>query len=92
MINSYLKIAFRNMKRYKVYSFINITGLAIGMAWPLDYVLMRQWLQNFAYRVSIQPWIFLSSAAAALFIALLTISFHVLKAALADPVDSLRYE
>jgi ABC-type antimicrobial peptide transport system permease subunit len=62
------------------------------VAWPFAYVLMRHWLQNFAYRVSIQPWIFLSSAAAALFIALLTISFQVLKAALADPVDSLRYE
>ncbi|MGB2908839.1 MAG: ABC transporter permease [Candidatus Aminicenantaceae bacterium] len=62
------------------------------VAWPFAYVLMRHWLQNFAYRVSIQPWIFLSSAAAALFIALLTISFQVLKAAFADPVDSLRYE
>jgi len=62
------------------------------LAWPLAYILMRQWLQNFAYRVSIQPWIFLLSAAAALVIALLTISFQTLKAALADPVDSLRYE
>ncbi len=62
------------------------------LAWPLAYFFMRQWLQNFAYRVDIQPRIFFLSAAAALVIALLTISFQTLKAALADPVDSLRYE
>lgn len=61
-------------------------------AWPLAYFFLRQWLQNFAYRIDMRFWIFLLSAAAAFGIALLTISFQTLKAALADPVDSLRYE
>jgi putative ABC transport system permease protein len=61
-------------------------------AWPLSYLLMRRWLQNFAYRISIQPWIFLLSAATAFLIALLIISVQILKAALSDPVNSLRYE
>jgi putative ABC transport system permease protein len=53
---------------------------------------MRRWLQNFAYRVDIGPWVFVLSAAAALVIALLTISYQTLRAALADPVRSIRYE
>ncbi len=62
------------------------------IAWPAAYFLMHKWLQNFAYRVAIQYWIFVLSAAIAFFIALATISFQVVKAALADPVKSLRYE
>jgi len=61
-------------------------------AWPAAYFFMHNWLQNFAYRVSIAPWIFVLSAAIALVIAMLTISFQAVKAALADPVNSLRYE
>jgi putative ABC transport system permease protein len=61
-------------------------------AWPLAYFFMRQWLQNFSYRIDIRFWIFFLSAAAAFGVALLTISFQTLRAALADPVDSLRYE
>jgi putative ABC transport system permease protein len=62
------------------------------IAWPAAYLLMQKWLQNFAYRVAVQSWIFVFSAAAAFFIALATISFQVIKAATADPVGSLRYE
>jgi putative ABC transport system permease protein len=62
------------------------------VAWPLAYFLMHRWLQNFAYRIDIRFWIFMLSASSAFGIALLTISFQTLKAALADPVDSLRYE
>ncbi len=61
-------------------------------AWPLSYLLMHQWLQNFAYRVDLQPWIFVLSGVIAFVIALLTISFQILKAALSNPVCSLRYE
>jgi putative ABC transport system permease protein len=66
--------------------------LANAAAWPAAYLLMRNWLQNFAYRVDIRPRIFVLSAAAAFAVALLTISYQTLKAALADPVNSLRYE
>lgn len=61
-------------------------------AWPAAYFLMTKWLQNFAYRVNMESWIYVLSATAAFVIALITISFQVLKAALADPVKSLRYE
>jgi putative ABC transport system permease protein len=53
---------------------------------------MRRWLQNFAYRVDIGPWVFLFSAGTAFLIALLTIGYQTLKAARADPVKSIRYE
>ncbi len=62
------------------------------IAWPLSYLLMRKWLQNFAYQISIKPWIFIISAAAALSVAVITVSFQALKAATTDPVKTLRYE
>ena len=66
--------------------------LANFFAWPAAFVLMQKWLQNFAYRVNIELWIFILAAALAFFIALITISFQAIKAALANPVESLRYE
>jgi len=66
--------------------------LANAAAWPAAYLLMRRWLQNFAYRVEMGPWIFILSAGAALVIALLTISYQTLKAVLSDPVKAIRYE
>jgi putative ABC transport system permease protein len=62
------------------------------LAWPVAYFVMERWLQNFAYRVSIGVGTFLLSALAALTIALVAVSFQSLKAALSDPIDSLRYE
>jgi putative ABC transport system permease protein len=62
------------------------------IAWPLAYLGMTDWLRSFAYRTSIGAWPFLLSGALALAIALLTVSAQAIKAALADPVRSLRYE
>ncbi len=59
-------------------------------AWPLAYYAASQWLKSYAYRMSISPWIFLAAGAAVLSIALLTVSFQAVKAALANPVDTLR--
>jgi putative ABC transport system permease protein len=72
--------------------FINRVLIANLIAWPLAYYAMNKWLQNFAYRISINIWMFLASAAAALIIALLTVSYQSVKSALGNPVDSLRYE
>ena len=66
--------------------------LANLLAWPLAYLFMRQWLQNFAYRIAIGPGVFLLSGALVLLIALLTVSVQSLRAARANPVESLRYE
>lgn len=62
------------------------------IAWPLAYYIMNTWLQNFAYRTSISVLIFVASGAMALVTALLTISILAIKAATANPVESLRYE
>ena len=72
--------------------FVFLVLLANIFAWPTAYVLMQKWLQNFAYRVSMEPWVFVLAAILAFVIALVTISFKAMKAALANPVESLRYE
>jgi putative ABC transport system permease protein len=62
------------------------------IAWPIAYVAMNHWLQNFAYRINIGLGIFILAALLAFVIALLTVGYQALKAARANPVDSLRYE
>jgi len=62
------------------------------IAVPLSFYVMENWLQNFAYRTSISPWIFILSGTAALLIALITVGLHTVKAANANPVKSLKYE
>jgi len=72
--------------------FIKWIALAHLIAWPAAYFLMNQWLRDFAYKTSIGPLVFGYSAGLTLTIAIFAISYHSLKAAFADPVDSLRYE
>lgn len=62
------------------------------IAWPIAYFAMNKWLQNFAYRININIWFFIASGFVALVISILTVSYHATKAALTNPVDSLRYE
>ena len=69
-----------------------LVGLAVLVAWPVAYFAMSSWLRNFPFRTSFNPWIFLVSGLAALIIAFLTVSFQAIKAASANPADSLRYE
>ncbi len=66
--------------------------LANIIAWPLAYFAMNGWLQQFAYRIRIGLWVFALSGILALGIAFFTVSYHTIKAATANPVDSLRYE
>jgi putative ABC transport system permease protein len=66
--------------------------LANIFAWPLAYYFMHRWLEGFAYHTNLNILAFFASGALALFIALLTVSFQTIKAAAANPVDSLRYE
>lgn len=66
--------------------------LANIFAWPISYFAMNKWLQNFAYRINVNLWTFLLAGSFALLIAMLTVSFQAFKAAVANPVDSLRYE
>jgi putative ABC transport system permease protein len=62
------------------------------IAWPLGWWVMNSWLQNFAYKTEIAWWIFLSAGIIALVIALITVSLQSIKAAITNPVESLRYE
>ncbi len=66
--------------------------LANIIAWPVAYMAMRNWLDNYPFRTSLGLPLFLLSAAAALLITMLTVGFQAVRAALANPVDSLRYE
>jgi len=54
--------------------------------------MAQKWLQTFAYRIDINWWMFFAAGAAAVFIAIITVSFQSVKAALANPADSLRSE
>ncbi len=62
------------------------------IAWPVAYLMMNRWLQNFAYQTKVGLWPFLLSALLALIIALFTVSYQSFRAAFTDPVDCLRYE
>ncbi len=66
--------------------------LSFIIATPLTYWFLSGWLENFAYRIAINPLIFLAGGGLSLTIALLTISFHVIKASNANPVKALKYE
>ena len=92
MIKNFFLVAYRNLVKSKLFSFINIAGLSVGMAACVLRWGMHKWLQDFAYRVNIGWWTFLVAAVAALFIALITISFQAIKAAITNPVKSLRTE
>jgi putative ABC transport system permease protein len=75
-----------------VKDFLILVLVANVLAIPAGWLSMNKWLQNFAFRTNMSIWIFLLSGSAAFAIALLTVSFQTIKAATANPVDSLRYE
>jgi putative ABC transport system permease protein len=72
--------------------FLQWVALANILAWPLAYYAMHRWLQNFAFRTRIGWEVFLLSAGMALVISVMTVSYQSIKAASANPIDSLRYE
>jgi ABC-type antimicrobial peptide transport system permease subunit len=66
--------------------------LALLIATPLAWYFMHGWLQGFAYRTALSGWMFVAAGAAAIGVALLTVGFQAMRAAMADPVKSLRME
>jgi putative ABC transport system permease protein len=72
--------------------FIKLVFIACLIAFPLSYWAMNKWLQSFAYRINISMWVFVIAGVAAIMIALITVSFQAIKAAIANPVKSLRTE
>jgi putative ABC transport system permease protein len=72
--------------------FLKPIGIAAIVALPVAWYFMHKWLQDFAYRISMPWWIFIAAGIIAALVALLTISFQAIKAAMANPVKSLRTE
>ena len=72
--------------------FLKLVILSILIASPIAYYFMDKWLQDFAYRIDISWWIFALAGIVAIVIALLTVSYQAIRAALANPVKSLRTE
>jgi putative ABC transport system permease protein len=70
--------------------FVRLVILAILIAIPLAAFLMQKWLQDFAYRIHFSWWMFIAPGIFALLIALITVSFHAIKAAMANPAKSLQ--
>jgi putative ABC transport system permease protein len=72
--------------------FLVLVALSFIIAAPVSWLVMHQWLQDFAYRITISWWVFGAAGLLALAIALCTIGFQAIKAALVNPVSSLRSE
>ncbi len=72
--------------------FVKLVMLAFIIAAPISWWFMNQWLQDFAFRIELNWWIFAVTGIAALVIALITLSFQAIRAAIANPVDSLKTE
>jgi ABC-type antimicrobial peptide transport system permease subunit len=72
--------------------FLKLVLLANVLAWPLAWWAMQRWLQDFEYRTPIGWWMFAVAGLGALLLALITVSFRAIKAAIANPVEALRSE
>lgn len=72
--------------------FTKYVVLANLFAWPVAYFFLNRWLQDFAYHIDLSLWMFVLSGTAALIVSLITVIYQAIKAAVANPVKSLRYE
>jgi ABC-type antimicrobial peptide transport system permease subunit len=72
--------------------FLGLVGLAFLIAGPLAWFFMNSWLHDFAYRIPLSWWIFAGAGAAVAVVAMLTVSYQAVRAAMANPVQSLRTE
>jgi putative ABC transport system permease protein len=72
--------------------FLKLVGIAAVMAFPVAWFAMNNWLKDFAYRINIQWWVFIVAGILAAMIAFVTVSFQAIKAAVSNPVKSLRTE
>jgi putative ABC transport system permease protein len=72
--------------------FLGLVLIAIIIATPLSWIFMNEWLEDFAYRINISWMVFIAAGAVAVLIGFLTVSVRAVKAAIANPVKSLRTE
>ncbi len=81
-----------NLWKMQSREFVGLVIIACLIAIPVAWYFLNQWLQNYSYRMEISAWIFIAAIAGSLIITLLTVSFQAIKAAVANPVKSLRTE
>ncbi len=91
-IRKVLGASVLNISAFFSFQFLKLVAIAIIISWPITWLVMNEWLKNYAYRIEIQFWIFLATGIFAILISVLTIGSQTIKAALANPVDSLRSE
>lgn len=91
-IRKVLGASVQNITAMLSRDFVRLVIISTLIAWPIAWFGVTRWLQDFAYRVPVSWWVFIMAAGIALLIALLTVSFQAIKAAVANPVKSLRTE
>ena len=73
-------------------NFIILVGISNLIAWPVAFIIMKNWLQNYAYHTNLSLFVFITAAFLAVLITLFTVSYQSVKAATANPVEALKYE
>ncbi|NIR47559.1 hypothetical protein GWO43_03635, partial [candidate division KSB1 bacterium] len=91
-IRKVLGASVQNIMLVFSFDFVKLMLIANVVAWPIAYFTMRRWLDDFAYRINIGIDAFALAGIIALLITLITVSYQVIRAALANPVQALRYE
>lgn len=91
-IRKVLGASVHNISLLMSKEFVWLVIIANLLAWPVSWIVMNKWMESFAYRTNISWWIFFVAAAIAILLALITVSSQAIKAALANPVKSLRTE
>ncbi|MDP9080458.1 MAG: ABC transporter permease [Bacteroidota bacterium] len=91
-IRKVLGASVTTLTRLVAREFLQLVTVSCVIAFPIAWWLMHNWLQNYTYRTTIQYWMFAIAGFSALFIALITVSYQAIKAAIANPVKTLRSE
>ena len=91
-IRKVLGASVTNIVKMLSKDFVKLVMLAFVIATPIAWWFMNQWLQDFAFRINLSWLIFVATGAVALVVALITLSFQAIRAAVANPVDSLKTE
>jgi len=91
-IRKILGASVRNLWTMLSFEFVQMVLLACAIGIPVAWFYLNEWLQQFAYRVNVSVWVIVLSAAGALTITIITVSFQTIRASMADPVRSLRSE
>jgi ABC-type antimicrobial peptide transport system permease subunit len=91
-IRKVLGASVTQVARLMCREFFILVIMANVMAWPTAYFVMRKWLQSYAYRTDLGFFVFLGAMLLALVVAVLSVGYQAVRAARANPADSLRYE